>query len=315
MKAIITGISGQDGFYLSKLLLEKNYEVYGFTRSDLINNHLSLSDKINILGVDYSNFNALKLNIDKICPDVIYHLASDVNPNFDADPSSSIDVNLNITISILEILKISNNKFKLFVASTSLIFGPNAKSPQNENTIMDPDTPYGICKLASLNFCKMYRKAYGLFISTGILYNHESILRNEKYIIRKITKQAAKIYLKKANNIVLGNIDIKRDWGFAGDFVEAFELILNNDFPDDYIIGTGELYSIRDVLNYVFEKINCDYNDYLLQDKSFIRKLEHNNLQADITKIKKELGWYPKKHLYSILDEMLENDIKILRDE
>jgi GDPmannose 4,6-dehydratase len=332
-KALITGIMGQDGAYLAKFLLSKDYKVYGAYRrnSNYENNRLrklDIENQIELVDLEINEFNSVNYVINKIQPDEIYNLASMsfVASSFE-QPLYTTNTNFFAVINILEILKNSKNKISLYQASTSEMFGNITNKSINENTNYDPASPYAISKVASHYFVKFYRKAYNLDCCSGILFNHESPLRGEEFVTKKIINQLCEIVNNKRKIMYLGNIYAKRDWGFAPDYVEAMWKMLQMKNKDDFIIGTGKSYSIKDFINltckylkmnikWIGKKqdekcINLDNNKIIIKiSKKLYRPLDVNHLKANPIKAKKLLKWTPKSNLTDIIKIMCDDQIK-----
>ncbi len=318
--AFITGIAGQDGSYLAELLLSKDYEVHGLVnffnnQRDKILRINNILDKIILHNGDVSNYETVHGLIRKIQPDEIYHLATKHEVSLSLqDYLETQGTNVNSTYYLLNSIKELKLNCKFFFASSSKIFGRALSSPQNEQTAFVPNSIYGISKVAGMNLVKMYRGEQGVFACSGILYNHESPRRDLFFLPRKITQAAAKIKFGKEKKIVLGNIEAKRDWGFAGDYVEAMWLILQADKPEDYVIGTGEIHSVKDILDIAFEEVGLNWKDYIVISEEFFRKEGDCPLVADISKIKKELKWQPKTSFEELIKMMVQNDLKIEKE-
>jgi len=332
-KALITGIMGQDGAYLAKFLLSKNYKVYGAYRrnSNYENNRLrklNIENQIELVDLEINEFNSVNYVINKIQPDEIYNLASMsfVASSFE-QPLYTTNTNFFAVINILEILKNSKNRISLYQASTSEMFGNITNKSINENTNYDPSSPYAISKVASHYFVKLYRKAYNLDCCSGILFNHESPLRGEEFVTKKIINQLCEIVNNKRKIMYLGNIYAKRDWGFAPDYVEAMWKMLQMKNKDDFIIGTGKCYSIKDFINltckylkmnikWIGKKqdekcINLDNNKIIIKiSKKLYRPLDVNHLKANPIKAKKFLKWTPKSNLADIIKKMCDDQIR-----
>lgn len=320
-KALITGISGQDGSYLAELLLKKGYEVHGVIRQSSMENQQKLTF------LKY-NFNQLKLHvcslnnhlsiyklIDAIKPDECYHLAaaSFVSYSFE-DEASILATNLNPTHFFLSSIKELVPQCKFYFAGSSEMFGNTDIVPQQETTKFNPRSIYGISKLASHYVVKNYREHHGLYACTGFCYNHESPRRNHAFVSRKITSGTAKIYLHQESKIQLGNIDAVRDWGYAPEYVEAMWMMLNNPCgPKDYIIATGIPHTVRDLLNIAFSLVGLDYTQYIEINNNFFRPGEQIPLLGNASNIHKDLGWQPKTKFEAIIEEMLLNDINLIK--
>ncbi len=312
--ALITGINGQDGSYLSEFLLSKNYEVHGtLKRNSVAENQTfrldSVYDKIVLHYADMTDLSSLISVIQKVQPSEIYNLAaqSHVRISFD-QPIYTSNVTGIGTLNLLEAVKLVNKNIKIYQASSSEMFGNCIDSDgfQRETTPMNPVSPYGCAKVFSYNICRNYRNSYGMFISNGILFNHESPRRGTNFVTNKVCKEAVKIYMGLSNELVLGNLNATRDWGHAKDYVEAMWLILQDSKPDDYVCATGISHSVRDLCEYVFNKLGMNWEDYVRTNDKYLRPEELNNLKGDSSKLIKKLGWNPKYSFESMLDEMIE---------
>lgn len=320
-KALITGITGQDGSYLAELLLSKGYEVHGtIRRSSSFNTqrieHLYKDphDKDARLFLHYSDFSdtsSLSEVIKKVEPEEVYHLAaqSHVRTSFDI-PEYTADITGLGTARILEAIRRSDRNVRFYQASSSEMYGKVAESPQNEKTPFHPRSPYACAKAFSYFTAINYRESYGMFASNGILFNHESPRRGETFVTRKITRGIAKIKTGEERFLYLGNLDAKRDWGFAGDFVEAMWLILQHKEPDDFVIATGESHTVKEFLDEAFGLVNKDWKDYVRIDKRYLRPAEVDTLCGDSSKAKKLLGWKPKVGFKELVRLMVEYDLK-----
>lgn len=315
-KALIVGITGQDGSYLAELLLSKGYEVHGIVRRSSNGNLFRIShilNKINLYFGDLSDSLSLLKIIKSVEPDEIYNLAaqSQVYVSFEI-PEYTGNVTGLGSVRLLETIKILNPKIKYFQAVSSEIFGDTLESPQTEHTICNPKNPYGISKFYAYQMGKVYREKYKIFVCSGIMYNHESPRRSENFVTRKITKAIAKIVAKEQKELFLGNIDDKRDWGYAKDYVEAMYLMLQHDNPDDYIIATGKTHSVRDFLDIAFEFVNLDWHKYVKTDPNLIRPLDNRKVifQGDNSKARKTLNWSPKTSFEELVKLMVKADLK-----
>lgn len=319
-KALITGVTGQDGSYLAELLLYEGYEVHGLIRRSSSFNtgridhiyqdpHDENYSFILHYG-DLSNGEQLTNLIYNIKPDEIYHLGaqSHVRVSFDM-PIYTGDVTGLGTARILEAIRRSGIKTRCYVACSSEMFG-SSPPPQNENTPFSPRSPYGVAKLYSYWMAKNYREGYNLFISNGILFNHGSSRRKETFVTRKITGGITKLLSGEQEYLYLGNLEAKRDWGYAPNFVEAMSLMLQKDEPDDYVIGTGESHSVKEFLKEAFSYVNLDWHDYVRIDKKYYRPTEVDILLADFTKARKELGWEPKVTFKELVKIMMDADLE-----
>jgi GDPmannose 4,6-dehydratase len=314
-KTLITGITGQDGSYLAELLLSKNYEVHGTIKRNSVKENSfirlkSIQDKITLHYADLTDLSSLISVIKEVQPDEIYNLAaqSDVRVSFD-QPLYTVQTTGVGTINLLEAVRLLGINPKIYQASSSEMFGNSIDIDgfQRETTPMNPVSPYGCAKVFSYNICKNYRNAYNMFVSNGILFNHESPRRGTNFVTNKVCKQAVMIKLGLAHELRLGNLDATRDWGHAKDYVEAMWQILQLDKPDDYVCSTGVSHSVKDLVEYVFGKLQLDWKLYVKQDPAFLRSEELNNLKGDNTKLTNHIAWKPTHTFESMLDEMIEH--------
>jgi len=323
-KALITGITGQDGSYLAEFLLEKGYEVHGIIRRSstfnteridhiYVDPHFSKA-KLFLHYGDITDSGQLTNLIYNIQPDEIYHLAaqSHVRVSFDM-PEFTGDVTGLGTTRILEAIRRSGIKTRFYQASSSEMFG-DFPPPQNEETPFQPRSPYGAAKVYAYWMVKNYREGYNLFAVNGILFNHESPRRGETFVTRKITRAIARIKYGLQDRLYLGNLEAKRDWGFAGDYVEAMWLMLQQEEPDDYVIATGETHSVREFLEEAFGYAGVDWNGHVETDSRYFRPLEVESLQGDASKAKRKLGWEPKVKFKELVKIMVDADIKDLEE-
>ena len=323
-KALITGITGQDGSYLAEFLLEKGYEVHGLIRRSSTFNteridHIyadphDLKAKLFLHYGDITDSGQLTNLIYNIQPDEIYHLAaqSHVRVSFDM-PEFTGDVTGIGTTRLLESIRRSGIKTRFYQASSSEMFG-DAPPPQNEETPFRPRSPYGAAKVYAYWMVRNCREGYGMFTVNGILFNHESPRRGETFVTRKITRALARIKIGLQDKLYLGNLEAKRDWGYAGDYVEAMWLMLQQDVPDDYVIATGETHSVREFLEEAFKYAGLDWKKYMEIDKRYFRPLEVEFLQGDASKARKKLKWEPKVKFKELVKIMVEADIKNLEE-
>jgi GDPmannose 4,6-dehydratase len=317
--AIVSGVTGQDGSYLSELLLERGYSVVGLERRTVCENadkrkninHLLENKRFILEDADVSDFASIQRIISEYNPEEVYNLAaqSHVGNSFKT-PISTSQINYFGCLNFLESIRLTNPKIKFYQASTSEMFGDNIKCPQNENTTFSPVSPYACAKLASHHVVGTYRKSYGIFACSGILFNHESPRRGENFVTRKITKAAARIKLGLQDELRLGNLEAQRDWGFAGDYVEAMYLMLQHHSSDDYVVATGETNSVEQFLHYVFDYAGLDVEKCVIIDPKFYRPCEVPKLWGDPSKAKRILGWEPKVTFKELAIMMYEEDFR-----
>ena len=315
--ALITGINGQDGYYLSRFLESKNYEVHGITSCSKPG--IGEPPK-NCHYCDFADGSNLTKIIDEVQPDEVYHLAaqSHVRLSFDL-PVYTAEVTGVGTLRLLEALRYyedqSQKKVRFYQASSSEMFGKVVESPQSETTPFHPRSPYACAKVFSYWQTINYRESYGMYACNGILFNHESPRRGEAFVTRKITKAVARIKLGMQDKLYLGNIDAKRDWGFAGDYVEAMWLILQQEKPDDFVIGTGETHSVREFLEAAFNAVDLDWKKYVEIDPQYYRPAEVELLCADPTKARQKLNWKTKVTFAELAQLMVEADMKLTQQQ
>jgi GDPmannose 4,6-dehydratase len=312
--ALITGINGQDGSYLAEFLLEKGYEVHGtLKRNSVAENQTSrltsVYDKVKLHYADLTDLSSLINVIQKVLPDEIYNLAaqSHVRISFD-QPLYTANVTGIGTLNMLEAVKSIKPDAKIYQASSSEMFGNSIDSDgfQRETTPMNPVSPYGCAKVFSYNICRNYRNSYGMFISNGILFNHESPRRGTNFVTNKVCKEAVKIKLGLSNELKLGNLEATRDWGHAKDYVKVMWEILQLDKPDDFVCATGISHTVQDLCEYVFKKLDLDWKKYVTQDEKFLRPEELHNLKGDPSKLVKSTNWTHDYTFETMLDEMVE---------
>ena len=319
-KALITGITGQDGSYLAELLLEKGYTVHGLIRrastfntgriDHLYRDFHDPQARIYLHYGDLSVSGQLTDLLNDIKPDEIYNLGaqSHVRVSFDM-PEYTGDITGLGTLRLLEAIRKSGSKARFYQASSSEMFGA-ALPPQHERTPFEPQSPYAAAKVYAYYIVRNYRDAYKLFACNGILFNHESPRRGETFVTRKVTRAAARIKLGLQDKLYLGNLDAKRDWGFAGDYVEAMWLMLQQEKPDDFVIATGETHSVREFVEKVFEKLGLDYQQYVVIDPKYFRPTEVDILLGDPTKARETLGWNPRVNFDQLIDMMVAADME-----
>ncbi|HQH81258.1 MAG TPA: GDP-mannose 4,6-dehydratase [bacterium] len=317
-RALITGITGQDGSYLSELLLSKGYEVHGILRRVALEDPQArmwrirhLKDKIHIHSASMESYASLFNIIAELKPDECYHLAAQsyVSYSFE-DEFSTINTNLNGTHYVLSSIKHQAPHCRFYFAASSEMFGNARETPQTENTPFSPRSPYGISKMAGFELTRNYREAYGLFALSGILFNHESPRRGGEFVTRKISSAAARIKLGLEDEIRLGNIDAMRDWGHSRDYVKAMWLMLQQDEPEDYVIASGESHSVREFLDLAFTHVGLDYHDYLKIEPEFYRPSEIRILKGNASKARLRLKWLPEYSFHDIVVEMVDSDLQ-----
>jgi len=314
-RAFITGITGQDGSYLAELLLKKGYMVFGLERRSSQRNRKNIEhilDKIELISGDLLDEASLVHALKRIKPDEVYNLASQsFVPESWTQPVYTGEVTGLGTVRLLEAIRQVNPKIKFYQASSSEMFGKVETNQQNESTRLYPRSPYGVAKLFAHWITINYRESYNMFAVSGILFNHESPRRGLEFVTRKITNTAVKIKLGMAKELLLGNLDAKRDWGFASDYVEAMWLMIQQKQPKDYVVGTGEVHSIKEFASETFGHLGLDWKKYVKVDKKFFRPADVNLLCADSKLIRKELAWAPKTTFKELVKIMVDYDMKI----
>lgn len=325
MQAIISGITGQDGSYLCELLLEKGYTVHGIVRRSSSLDRPRLSKQYNDPDVygkrlhlhyaDLSDVTSIRRIIRKTQPDEFYHLAgqSHVGLSFDI-PESTCELTAIGTLRIMEILRDQEKPPRFLHASSREIFGTPLVVPQNESTPMNPTSPYGCAKAFATQMVKVYRESHGLFFCNAICYNHESPRRSENFVTKKISLAAARIKLGLQSELLMGNIDSERDWGYAKEFVEAMWMMLQQPKADDYVLATGSTHSVKEFLQLAFEHVGLDWRNYYRLDPRFNRPADPQSLLGDASKAKSVLGWTPKTTLAELAQIMVDYDLERLRD-
>ena len=320
-KALITGVTGQDGSYLCEFLLEKGYEVHGiirrsssFNTSRVMHIFQDPHEKETRFTLHYGDLNdasSISRLISKIRPDEVYNLGaqSHVRVSFDI-PEYTTEIDALGALRILDAIREEGVATKFYQASSSELFGKTVEVPQKETTPFAPQSPYACAKLYALWITRNYREAYNIYACNGILFNHESPRRGETFVTRKITRGIARILAKKDEKIFLGNLDSKRDWGYAKDYVQAMWLMMQQDEPDDYVIATGETHSVREYLNEAFSLVGLRWEDYVEIDPRYFRPLEVDILMGDASKAEKKFGWKPSVSFEQLVKIMLEADLK-----
>lgn len=316
-RALITGITGQDGSYLAELLLSKGYEVHGFVRRSAVDNPMTrfsrlthIIDKITLHGGTLENLSSIISVVSKVKPDECYHLAAQsfVAESF-KDPFSVVSINIMGTLNLLEALKDHAPKCHMYFAGSSEMFGEVQEIPQTEKTPFYPRSPYGVTKVAGFDMTRNYRESYNMFCCSGILFNHESPRRGYEFVTRKITSTVAKIKRDEVDVLRLGNLDAKRDWGFAGDYVRAMWLMLQQEVPEDYVIATGETHTVREFVQAAFSSVNLNWEDYVIVDPEFYRPADVHLLIGDYTKANTQLLWSPTVLFEDLVKMMVEADL------
>jgi GDPmannose 4,6-dehydratase len=317
-KALITGINGQDGSYLAEFLLEKGYEVHGILkRNSVAENQTarldSVFDKLHLYYGDLTDLSSLIDILQKVYPDEVYNLASQshVRISFDIPIYTATATGLGV-LNVIEACRLVCPDAKIYQASSSEMFGNCIDDDgfQRETTPMRPVSPYGCAKVFAYNIARNYRHSYNMFISNGILFNHESPRRGSNFVTSKVVKGACAIKMGKQKELALGNLDASRDWGHAKDYVEAMWMILQHDTPDDYTCATGVSHTVRDLCDYTFKILGLNYEDYVVLDEKYLRPEELKNLKGDATKLRRELGWELKNSFESMLNEMIEVELR-----
>ena len=319
--ALITGITGQDGSYLSELLLDRGYEVHGIVRRAAIEDPeyrlwrlKHILNRLVLHSGSLESFASIFKIVDTIKPDECYHLAAQsfVSYSFE-DEFSTINTNINGTHFVLAALKERAPQCRFYFAASSEMFGNAREAPQNENTPFYPRSPYGISKVAGFHLTRNYREAYGLHALSGILFNHESPRRGLEFVSRKVTRSVARIKLGGQEQLRLGNLEARRDWGFAGDYVRAMWLMLQPDEPEDYVIASGETHSVRELVETAFSHAGLDWQDHVLIDEKLYRPAEVNELRGDSRRAREKLGWKPTVTFRQLIPMRVDADLAELR--
>ncbi len=322
-KALITGITGQDGSYLAEFLLSKGYEVHGIVRRVAIEDPehrlfriRHILDKITLHPGSLESYASIFNVVDKVKPDECYHLSAQsfVSYSFE-DEFSTINTNINGTHFVLAAIKARTPQCKFYFAASSEMFGNAEESPQNENTPFHPRSPYGVSKVAGFHLTQNYREAYNLYALSGILFNHESPRRGFEFVTRKATNTIARISLGLAKELRLGNLEAKRDWGYAGDYVKAMWLMLQQEEPEDYVIATGKTHSVKELVELAFDCVNLDWKNYVVVDETIYRPSEIYELRGNFRKAKKKLGWEPEVSFKELIQMMMNTDVEVLKHQ
>ena len=320
-RALITGITGQDGSYLAELLLEKGYEVHGIVRRVAIEDPehrlwriLHFRERLHLHAASLESLPSIYRVFQTVKPDECYHLAAQsfVAYSFE-DEFSTLNANINGTHYVLAALRDCAPDCRLYFAASSEMFGKTSQVPQNELTPFHPRSAYGISKVAGFHLTRNYREAYGIKASAGILYNHESPRRGFEFVTRKITSHAARIKLGLGKEVRLGNLDARRDWGHTREYVKAMWLMLQQNEPDDYVIATGEQHSVKEFAELAFAHLGLDYRNHVVVDSQFLRPADVDTLQGDTAKARQKLGWTYKATFKALVEEMVEADLARLK--
>lgn len=316
-KALITGITGQDGSYLAELLLSKGYEVVGIVRRTSHHSYERIEhllDRVAVMAADLLDQHSLTMVLQETKPDEVYNLAAQSYvPTSWTQPVLTGEFTALGVTRILEAIRLVHPSTKFYQASSSEMFGRVTETPQRETTPFYPRSPYGVAKVYGHWITVNYRESYNLYAVSGILFNHESPRRGIEFVTRKVTDGVARIKLGLASELRLGNLDARRDWGFAGDYVEAMWLMLQQPEPEDYVVGTGQTHSVRELVDAAFGHVGLDWQRYVKQDPKFMRPAEVDLLQADPSKARRELGWIPKVGFSELVGMMVDADLVRLR--
>ena len=319
--ALVTGITGQDGSYLAEFLIEKGYEVHGLVRRVALEDPeyrtwriRHLLDRLTLHSASLESYPSVYNVIAKVKPDECYHLAAQsfVSYSFE-DEFSTMNTNTNGTHSVLSCIKERAPQCRFYFAGSSEMFGVAPESPQRESTPFFPRSSYGISKLAGFHLTRNYREAAQMFSASGILFNHESPRRGREFVTRKISSAVARIHLGLQKTLSLGNLDAKRDWGFAGDYVRAMWMMLQQETPDDYVIATGETHSVREFLTLAFGHVGLDWSDHVTTDERLYRPAEIHELRGDCSKAQKAFGWEPTVSFQELVERMVDADVERLK--
>lgn len=314
--ALITGVNGQDGSYLAEQLIEKGYDVHGLVKRSAVFDRQNIDHigKLELHYGDLSDFASLLSVIRLVNPDEIYNLAAQSHVGISWEiPVYTAEITGIGVLNILEVIRHLGLKPKIYQASTSELFsGEKEEAPFNEESSLIPESPYSVAKLFAHEICRIYREAYGMFIVRGILFNHEGERRGHNFVTRKITSGVANIIKGTQDKILLGNIDAMRDWGYAPDYTEAMWKMMQQDKPDDFVLATGEMHSVKEFCEKAFNEVNLNWKDYVEIDKNYIRPNETKYLQGDASKAERLLGWKPKVKFDELIKIMVSADLKQL---
>jgi GDPmannose 4,6-dehydratase len=321
-RALITGITGQDGSYLSEFLLKKGYEVHGIVRRVALEDPVhrlwrlgSVLDRVELHAASMESYASIFGVVERVQPHECYHLAAQsfVSYSFD-DEFSTINTNINGTHYLISSIKERMPDTRFYFAASSEMFGNAKETPQDESTPFHPRSPYGISKVAGFELTRNYREAYGLFACNGICFNHESERRGFEFVTRKVSSTVARIAQGLVDNLSLGNLDARRDWGYAPDYVEAMWLMLQQDTPDDYVISTGESHSVRDLVEAAFGFVDMDWREYVTVDERLFRPADVNELRGNSSHARRLLGWEPRVSFQDLIRRMVEADLQRLEN-
>jgi GDPmannose 4,6-dehydratase len=316
-RALISGITGQDGSYLAELLLDKGYEVHGLVRrvatedsAQRLSRLAAICDRIRLHPVSLESFASLYTVVAQVQPDELYHLAAQtfVSNSFE-DAFSTFRANIDGTHFLLESVRQQAPRCKVYFAASSEMFGNPPEAPQSERTPMVPCSPYGITKLAGFHLARYYRDAYGLFVSSGILFNHESPRRGMEFVTRKVTSQVARIKRGLCRELALGNLDAERDWGYAPDYVRAIHAMLQQQQADDFVVATGQTHSVRQLCELAFGLVGLDYREHVVSRPELFRPIEVRVLKGDASKAHAQFGWTPEYNFQRTIETMVEHDL------
>jgi GDPmannose 4,6-dehydratase len=318
-RALITGITGQDGSYLAELLLAQGYEVHGLVRRVALENPAArlarlagVLDRLQLHAASLESFASLASTIARVQPDELYHLAAQsyVTYSFD-DPFSTFRANIDGTHAVLESVRQCAPRCRVYFAASSEMFGNPAVSPQNEQTPFAPRSPYGISKVAGYYLARNYREAHGMYVVSGILFNHESPRRGLEFVTRKISSHVARIKHGRARELPLGNLEARRDWGYACDYVQAIHAMLQRDSPDDFVVATGQSHSVREFCELAFSLAGLDYRDHVVSRPELFRPAEVHVLCGDASKARAAFGWKPSCDFRRLVEIMVEHDLAV----